>query len=66
MNDPTQTPGPVLTVPGAPLAFQVMAKPTGAVGLDFFRRSLDLEHKYAAPWSRPRGSARSGRTSSVP
>ena len=23
--------GPVLTVPGAPLAFHVMAKPTGAV-----------------------------------
>jgi uncharacterized protein len=31
MNDSTQTPGPVLTVPGAPLAFHVMAKPTGAV-----------------------------------
>ncbi len=31
MTDPTQTPGPVLTVPGAPLAFHVMAKPTGAV-----------------------------------
>ena len=26
-----ETPGPVLTVPGAPLAFHVMAKPTGAV-----------------------------------
>jgi uncharacterized protein len=31
MNDPTQAPGPVLTVPGAPLAIHVMAKPTGAV-----------------------------------
>src|SRR6185437_14075 len=31
MTDPTQTPGPVLTVPGAPPAFHVMAKPTGAV-----------------------------------
>jgi serine-type anaerobic sulfatase-maturating enzyme len=110
MNDPTQTPGPVLTVPGAPPAFHVMAKPTGALcnldceycfflskemlypgsrfrmaeelqetyvrqlleaharspevvvawqggeptmmGLDFFRRSLDLERKYAAPGQR--------------
>lgn|SRR6266568_3669713 len=30
-NDPAETAGPVLTVPGAPLAFHVMAKPTGAV-----------------------------------
>ena len=27
----SETAGPVLTVPGAPLAFHVMAKPTGAV-----------------------------------
>ena len=110
MNEPTETPGPVLTVPGAPLAFHVMAKPTGAVcnldceycfflskemlypgsrfrmaedlqetyirqllegharspevvvawqggeptmmGLDFFRRSIELERKYAAPGQR--------------
>jgi len=110
MNHPTETPGPVLTVPGAPLAFHVMAKPTGAVcnldceycfflskemlypgsrfrmaedlqeayirqllegharspevvvawqggeptmmGLDFFRRSIELERKYAAPGQR--------------
>jgi len=110
MTDPTQTPGPVLTVPGAPLAFHVMAKPTGAVcnldceycfflskemlypgsrfrmaadlqetyirqlmeaharapevvvawqggeptmmGLDFFRRAIELEHQYARPGQR--------------
>ena len=27
----SETVGPVLTVPGAPLAFHVMAKPTGAI-----------------------------------
>ena len=105
-----ETAGPVLTVPGAPLAFHVMAKPTGAVcnldceycfflskemlypgsrfrmaadlqetyirqlleaharapevvvawqggeptmmGLDFFRRAIDLERKYARPGQR--------------
>jgi len=105
-GDP-ETAGPVLTVPGAPAAFHLMAKPTGAVcnldceycfflskemlypgsrfrmaeeihdsyirqllqahvgapevvvawqggeptmmGLDFFRRSIELERKYAAP-----------------
>ena len=105
-----ETAGPVLTVPGVPLAFHVMAKPTGAVcnldceycfflskemlypgsrfrmaadlqetyirqlleahvgapevvvawqggepammGLDFFRRSIDLERKYARPGQR--------------
>src|ERR1022692_4334848 len=30
-GDLSETTGPVLTVPGAPLAFHVMAKPTGAV-----------------------------------
>ena len=110
MNDPTESPGPVLTVPGAPLAFHVMAKPTGAVcnldceycfflskemlypgsrfrmaadlqdtyvrqllesharspevvvawqggeptmmGLDFFRRAMELERQYARPGQR--------------
>jgi uncharacterized protein len=105
-----ETAGPVLTVPGAPLAFHVMAKPTGAVcnldceycfflskemlypgsrfrmaadlqetyirqlleaharapevvvawqggeptmmGLDFFRRAIDLERHYARPGQR--------------
>jgi uncharacterized protein len=105
-----ETPGPVLTVPGAPLAFHVMAKPTGAVcsldceycfflskemlypgsrfrmaadlqetylrqlleaharapevvvawqggeptmmGLDFFRRAIDLQRQYARPGQR--------------
>jgi hypothetical protein len=107
---PAETAGPVLTVPGAPLAFHVMAKPTGAAcnldceycfflskeimypgsrfrmaadlqetylrqlpeaharapevavapqggeptmtGLDFFRRAIDLERKYAQPGQR--------------
>jgi len=107
VSDPAETAGPVLTVPGAPLAFHVMAKPTGAVcnldceycfflskemlypgsrfrmaaglqetyirqlleaharapevvvawqggeptmmGLDFFRRAIDLERQYARP-----------------
>ena len=110
MADDPQAPGPVLTVPGAPLAFHVMAKPTGAtcnldceycfflskemlypgsrfrmaeelqenyirqlleahsrvpevvvawqggeptmMGLDFFRRSVELERKYARPGQR--------------
>src|SRR6266581_5454847 len=105
-----ETTGPVLTMPGAPLAFHVMAKPTGAVcnldceycfflskemlypgsrfrmaaelqetyirqllgaharapevvvawqggeptmmGLDFFRRSMDLERAHARPGQR--------------
>ena len=108
-DDPARR-GPVLTVPGAPLAFHVMAKPTGAVcnldceycfflskemlypgsrfrmaadlqetyirqlmeahsrapevvvawqggeptmmGLDFFRRAIDLERQYARPGQR--------------
>jgi uncharacterized protein len=108
-GDP-ETAGPVLTMPGAPAAFHLMAKPTGAVcnldceycfflskemlypgsrfrmaeeihesyirqllqahvgapevvvawqggeptmmGLDFFRRSIELERKYAAPGQR--------------
>ena len=28
-TDPSDAPGPVLTVPEAPLTFHVMAKPTG-------------------------------------
>jgi uncharacterized protein len=106
-TDPSDVAGPVLTVPGAPPAFHVMAKPTGAIcnldceycfflskemlypgsrfrmaedlqesyirqlieghaqapevsvawqggeptmmGLDFFRRSVELERKYAQP-----------------
>ena len=106
----SETAGPVLTVPGAPLAFHVMAKPTGAVcnldceycfflskemlypgsrfrmaadlqetyirqlleahsrvpdvvvawqggeptmmGLDFFRRAIELERQYARPGQR--------------
>ena len=106
----TETPGPVLTMPGAPVAFHVMAKPTGAIcnldceycfflskemlypgsrfrmaeelhelyirqlfegherapevvvawqggeptimGLDFFRRSIELQQKYANPGQR--------------
>jgi len=110
MADDPQASGPVLTVPGAPLAFHVMAKPTGAtcnldceycfflskemlypgsrfrmaeelqenyirqlleahsrvpevvvawqggeptmMGLDFFRRSVELERKYARPGQR--------------
>ena len=109
-NDLAQAAGPVLTVPGAPLAFHVMAKPTGAIcnldceycfflskemlypgsrfrmaadlqetyirqlleaharapevvvawqggeptmmGLDFFRRAIDLERQYARPGQR--------------
>src|SRR6266516_3866377 len=105
-----ETAGPVLTMPGAPLAFHLMAKPTGAIcnldceycfflskemlypgsrfrmaadlqetyvrqlleaharspevvvawqggeptmmGLDFFRRSIDLERQYARPGQR--------------
>src|SRR5438477_6044368 len=31
MADPTASLGPVLTGPGAPLAFHLMAKPTGAI-----------------------------------
>ncbi|MGB8652031.1 MAG: anaerobic sulfatase maturase [Mycobacteriales bacterium] len=110
MSVDSQAAGPVLTVPGAPRAFHVMAKPTGAVcnldceycfflskellypgsrfrmaedlqetyvrqlleahagapevvvtwqggeptlmGLDFFRRSIDLERRYARPGQR--------------
>jgi uncharacterized protein len=110
VHDPARAAGPVLTVPGAPLAFHVMAKPTGAIcnldceycfflskemlypgsrfrmaaelqetylrqlleaharapevvvawqggeptmmGLDFFRRSIELEHAFARPGQR--------------
>ena len=52
-RDLAEAAGPVLTVPGAPLAFHVMAKPTGAVcNLDceycFF---LSKEMLYPGPGS---------------
>ena len=110
VNDPARASGPVLTMAGAPRAFHVMAKPTGAIcnldceycfflskemlypgsrfrmatelqetylrqlieaharapevvvawqggeptmmGLDFFRRSVELERRYARPGQR--------------
>jgi uncharacterized protein len=110
INTDTETGGPVLTMPGAPVAFHLMAKPTGAscnldceycfflskemlypgsrfrmaeelqeiyvrqlleghehapevvvawqggeptiMGLDFFRRSIALQQKYANPGQR--------------
>jgi len=110
VHGPSQAAGPVLTVPGAPLAFHVMAKPAGAIcnldceycfflskemlypgsrfrmaaglqetyirqlleaharapevvvawqggeptmmGLDFFRRSVELQRQYARPGQR--------------
>src|SRR5450755_1617354 len=124
MSDAAARGGPVLTMPRAPLAFHLMAKPTGAVcnldceycfflskemlypgsrfrmaadlqetylrqlleaharapevvvawqggeptmmGLDFFRRAIDLERRYARPGQRIQAEGdRAGRTRRV-
>ena len=51
-DDPARR-GPVLTVPGAPLAFHVMAKPTGAVCNLDCEYCFFLSKEMLYPGSRP-------------